>query len=423
MPNDRLPRIAILGAGPIGLEATLYARYLGYPVELIERGASPAAHVLEWGHVTLFTPFGLNGSPLGIAALQAQDANWRAPEADALLSALDYYQQYLGPLAASDLIQNSLCCDTEVLALARKDWLKGDGLGDPQRGEAPLVLLTRNTRGEERVTEAEVVLDCTGTFGNHNWLGPGGIPALGETAAASSIEYGLPDVLGCDREHYQGKQILVVGAGYSAATTVTYLAQLPGTKTTWLTRSRSAEGPIARVPNDRLAGRDALAAEANRLAAALDGPITQWAETSITAVDFREATDNFSIKFSGAHACEAVFDRVVANVGYRPDDRIYSELQVHQCYATDGPMNLASHLLGNAAGGGAVDCLGQVSCGPQSLLNPEPNFFILGSKSYGRGAQFLLSVGLEQIREVFTIIGQRDDLNIYATMPGLSVGR
>ena len=51
------------------------------------------------------------------------------------------------------------------------------------------------------------------------------------------------------------------------------------------------------------------------------------------------------------------------------------------------------------------------------MLNPEPNFYILGSKSYGRGAQFLLSVGLEQIREVFTIIGEREDLDIYATMP------
>ena len=38
--DDEQPRIAILGAGPIGLEAAIYARYLGYPTEVIERGDS-----------------------------------------------------------------------------------------------------------------------------------------------------------------------------------------------------------------------------------------------------------------------------------------------------------------------------------------------------------------------------------------------
>ena len=38
------------------------------------------------------------------------------------------------------------------------------------------------------------------------------------------------------------------------------------------------------------------------------------------------------------------------------------------------------------------------------LKNPEPNFFILGSKSYGRNSNFLLRVGLEQVREVLTQI-------------------
>ena len=80
-------------------------------------------------------------------------------------------------------------------------------------------------------------------------------------------------------------------------------------------------------------------------------------------------------------------------------------------------MKLAAQLMAQL--GTSVDCLDQRSCGPESLINPESNFFILGSKSYGRGAPFLLSLGLEQIRDVFTIIGEREDLDLYATMSGL----
>jgi thioredoxin reductase len=412
MADDSLPRIAILGAGPIGLEAALYARYLGYQVELIERGASPAANVLQWGHVRLFTPFGMNASPLGVAALQAQDPSWQPPAAEDMLSGAEYLERYLKRLAESDLVAGPLQCETEVVAAGRKDWLKCEGVGDADRGASPFVLLLRTSDGQERVTEADVVIDCTGTFGNHNWLGQGGIPAPGETTASAHIDYGLPDVLGRDKQRYQGKLTLVVGAGYSAATVITQLAKLAEAKITWLTRNTTESGPIARNTPDRLASRDALAAEANRLATE-DGPVSPCAGTSITAVEYREATDDFAVVFDGEDARETIFDRIVANVGYRADNRIYSELQVHECYATGGPMKLAAQLLGNSS----ADCLDQTSCGPQSLLNPEPNFYILGSKSYGRGAQFLLSVGLEQIREVFTIIGEREDLDIYATMP------
>jgi hypothetical protein len=62
------------------------------------------------------------------------------------------------------------------------------------------------------------------------------------------------------------------------------------------------------------------------------------------------------------------------------------------------------------------DCLDQTSAGVASLQNPEPNLYLLGSKSYARNPNFLFSVGLEQIRELFTLIGDRAALNLYATV-------
>ena len=93
---------------------------------------------------------------------------------------------------------------------------------------------------------------------------------------------------------------------------------------------------------------------------------------------------------------EVVVDRVVSLTGYVGDNSVYRQLQVHECYATSAPMNLSAALLGASAG----DCLQQESHGVDVLRNPEPNFYILGAKSYGRNNQFLMRIGWEQVDEV-----------------------
>jgi hypothetical protein len=68
-------------------------------------------------------------------------------------------------------------------------------------------------------------------------------------------------------------------------------------------------------------------------------------------------------------------------------------------------MNLSAALLG-AAGDGTADCLAQASHGVAALRVPEPNFFVLGMKSYGRNSTFLLRVGYEQVDEVVNAYSQ-----------------
>ena len=52
----------------------------------------------------------------------------------------------------------------------------------------------------------------------------------------------------------------------------------------------------------------------------------------------------------------------------------------------------------------SADCLAQESHGVDALKNPEPDFYILGSKSYGRNTTFLMRVGWEQVNEVFSLL-------------------
>ena len=59
--------------------------------------------------------------------------------------------------------------------------------------------------------------------------------------------------------------------------------------------------------------------------------------------------------------------------------RLSEELQIHYCYATEGPIKLAAALMSSGGGGG--DCLAQVSHGSDSLKNPEPGFYIIGVSS------------------------------------------
>ena len=60
-------------------------------------------------------------------------------------------------------------------------------------------------------------------------------------------------------------------------------------------------------------------------------------------------------------------------------------------------MKLAAHLMGQSS----ADCLDQSGNDADLLRTPEPGFFVLGSKSYGRRSNFLLKAGIEQVDAVF----------------------
>ena len=73
--------------GPIGLEAALWrapATVL-YGLRTRPRGGSP---VTRWGHVRLFSPFGMNSTPLGRAAALKQKPSLEMPGNDVRLTRL-----------------------------------------------------------------------------------------------------------------------------------------------------------------------------------------------------------------------------------------------------------------------------------------------------------------------------------------------
>jgi hypothetical protein len=387
----------------------LYARYLGYAVDIYERGAVAEHVVRRWGHVRMFSPFGANRSPLGLAALTAQDPNWQPPDDRELLTGREFAERYLLPLSQSDLLVDGLHERTEALAVSRGSLLKGDFAGDERREEHEFRLLVRSAtpdgHAHERIVTADAVIDATGTFGRHNWLGAGGIPAIGELAAEPHIEYGLPDVLGEHRPRYASRNVLLVGDGDSAATNLVALAELatqaPDTWITWATRERPGDiagsPPIRELPDDPLPERAKLARRANRLAVDDANHVSHLAGTSVEAIHWHADLERFVVRLGGRQPGEMEFDQVIASVGHRADERLYAELNIE---------------LPAVAAADSVPS-------PSGLVTGEPDFYILGAKRMNRDSRFLISQGLAEIRELFAILGDRAELDLYATMGGL----
>jgi hypothetical protein len=402
---DTPAKIAVLGAGPIGLEAALYARYLGYTVDVYECGRVGQA-VFDRGHLLLPGEFSSHSSPLALAALAAQDPEWQPPGGDERLDGRNYAQRYLLPLAQSDLLDESIHEGTTVLAVgvdraalaAEADGEADEPMADeggPADAEDDMTdalddseeslasrppafyLLIEDADGERMVT-ADAVLDATGLTGPPLGLGPGCIPAAGERRAAGHFDRGVPDILGSERDRFAGRRVLVVGSGSDAADNVIALCQLA---------ADSGETRVAWIEPSNISGSFGEERGANlsaaRAAIASHGEFLPGA--AIERVRFRKSEQQFTVRLYGAGERKRKFDRVLVS----------------------GPKSATSLLVrSSAAGSQSTD---------QSPALP-PRFHVLGAKSRQDGGAFAFIDGLDQIRRVFAILGDRAGLDLYRTL-------
>ena len=397
--------IAILGAGPVGLEAALAAAEAGWAFTVFESSSDVAGNVRSWGHVQLFTPWSMNVSSRVRARLA--EVGREPPNGEECPTGDQLVDQVFEPLAEAPEISPHVQLDTRILEISRDGLLKNDEIGTGVRARHTFRLLVRDAGGQERVEHADIVLDCTGTYDNPNALGLGGIAAPGERAADNYIirripDFGAPILMG-DAPGWGGMRILLVGSGHSAQTVARDLLgvieRVPETRVTWT--MRSASPTFGAVENDALPARDSLVEQARALAYGSDSPFDVRLGRSVHALETGPDGIIVSLRAEDGSIEHVLVDRIISMTGSVGDARMYRQLQVHECYATSGPMNLAAALLASSS----ADCLTQESQGADTLKNPEPDFYILGSKSYGRNSTFLLRVGWAQVDEVFSLLG------------------
>src|SRR5262245_16110871 len=389
--------LAIIGAGPIGLEAAVAALQRGFDVHVFERGEI-GAHPIAWGHVRMFTPWRMNLGPRSSELLKG--VGWSGPDPEALPTGAELASDYLEPLARHPLLEKRVHAHSQVVHVSRRGLLKGDSIGEASRREHPFRFLVRDVGGRENYLHAFAMIDASGVYGQPNWAGDGGIPARRELYLAPQMGYRIEDVLGLQRARFAGKRTLVIGAGASAATTVGDLAKLaaeaPGTNVVWVTRK-----PVAVIyppqSDDPLPERRALHARARELARGANPAVTHVGNAVVEGFEFNSATHRYRANLRvGEQPRLEEADQVIVNAGFGPDDSLYRELQIHECYSSRAPYQLAAALRGADAG----DCLTTPVLGADLLANPEPDFFILGHKSYGRSPNFLLQTGYQQAADV-----------------------
>lgn len=204
-PEDTLETpgtIAILGAGPIGIEAALYGRYLGYQVTLFE-AKEPCASLNE----NRMAPAPQHcTSPLGSAALAAQRTGRGGTTIEIEASTIgQWFDEYWAPLLNTDLLAGRIRSGVTVEALrlvppeesdateeadasdevdasdeadmpseeaSRQDGA-GESLYQEDEEEIPedYLVVWRAEDGSEQSERFEAILDARG--GNAAWIGPG----------------------------------------------------------------------------------------------------------------------------------------------------------------------------------------------------------------------------------------------------------
>lgn len=390
MEKQHLP-IAIIGAGPVGLAAAAQLHRRKLPFIIFEGGTSVGNNLRSWGHVSVFSPWKYNIDEAAKALLQA--SHWKAPDKDALATGNEIVSQYLQPLADLPQIKPYLRLNTKVLTINRKGIDKMKTYGREQRPFSIKV----EVQGNYQYYEASAVIDASGTWNQPNPIGSGGVWAQGEEQLKDHIFYGIPDIKGIHLERYKNKSIAVVGSGYSAINALLDLAEIqeqyPETKISWILRKEQVREVYGGQENDALEGRGKLGIRIQTLVDS--GRLHIYTPFHILEV----ATHQHKIQLIGKHREEDTvlkdIDEIISNTGSRPNLNMLREVRVDLDAALESVFDLATLIDPNIHSCGTVRPHGE-----RELRHPEKDFYIVGSKSYGRAPTFLMATGYEQVRSI-----------------------
>jgi thioredoxin reductase len=387
--------VAVIGGGPVGLAAAAHLIARGLPVKVYEAGSEVGANVRDWGHVRVFTPWRYCVDEAAIALLKGH--GWRAPGADHYPTGAELVRSYLEPLAATPELASVIETNTRVTAISRKGVDKVVSYGRETR---PFVLAVASKKGVRRDL-ARAIIDASGTWTTPNPLGASGLPAVGEAEFTDRIAYGIPDVLGRDRHVYAGRKTLVVGSGHSAANGLLELAELavaePRTSFLWATRSTNLARIFSGGDADQLPARGELGADVRAL---VDSGRVMLV-TGFSAVRLRQEDKGIVVEGETTDGQRAIgpVDRIIAATGQRPDLSLTRELRLDLDTWLESAKALGPLIDPNIHSCGSVPPHGH-----RELSHPEPGFYTVGIKSYGRAPTFLLLTGYEQVRSIAAAI-------------------
>ena len=390
MSQTSLP-VAVIGAGPIGLAAAAHLVSRGETPVVLEAGRAVGASILKWAHVRVFSPWRYVVDRASVSLLEP--SGWTPPPPEGLPTGRELVEGYLKPLAELPEIAPHLRLDSRVISVARQGFDKMKTAG---RDEAPFVVRVSSGCVEEEIL-VKAVIDASGTYSTPNPLGGNGVPAIGERDVADRIVYGIPDVLGSDRDRYAGRRVMVVGSGHSAFNALIDLGRMaeevPATRITWVVRRADLRQLFGGETNDMLPARGLLGTMVRKMVEA--GSLTFMAGFKVHKLVQMGA----GIVVSSLERDLPPVDEIIGATGFRPDLSLLSELRLDLDPSVEAPTALAPLIDPNVHSCGSVPPHGEAE-----LRHPEAGFYVVGMKSYGRAPTFLMLTGYEQVRSVVAAI-------------------
>ncbi len=385
---DTPATIAILGGGRAGIEAALYARFLGYDVWLFERDRPGQA----WRHqfdVPMDGNWEAETSPLGRAALEAQGTPLDV-DLGAHPTYGEYLRNYLTPLAKTDLVYDSVQIRSNVRSISRCGIPPGSALPAEEQADLEFRLLVDSaTRGQHHAI-ADIVLDCGG-LAPLGGLAPGGGMAAGQDLLepnhlATRRCADTDAVLGAA----QGGRIVLVGNSVAAVRCAQLLRQCEGERVsrwTWLVPAGIEEGEPtwSHLPRRLVeAALELVRREASEHGASLE--ILGIERVSRTA----DGQWNLELRRRADETLEMQGDDLIVAPPQWPDWQLCQ------------PLFAFSPAAGAPLAGAP-------------FLTSQPHYYVLGSKA-DRRARAEFGRTLDHIRAVFARIGGRRDLDLYKTI-------
>ena len=395
MEKDKSLPVAIIGAGPVGLAAAAHLAVRKLPFILFEAGDTVAANILSWKHIRVFSPWRYN---IDKAAKQLLDStSWQAPNEEALPTGKELYDQYFKPFSELAVIKASLKLNSKILSIGKKNI---DKMKMRDRDEAPYVVLV-NQSGEVHQYEVRAVIDASGTWNSPNPIGSGGNYAVGEIENRDKIFYGIPDILNQHMERYKNKSVLVVGSGHSSINAILELDKLkqqyPATEIHWVLRKKNVRDVYGGQEADALEARGALGIKIEQLVN--EDRVNVYTPFQIQQITNKDGKLTIIGFQEGEKFALPWIDEIISNTGSRPDFTFLREVRLSIDSSLESVAEIAELIDPNIHSCGTVRPHGE-----QELKHPDKDFYIVGSKSYGRAPTFLMATGYEQVRSIVAYI-------------------
>jgi thioredoxin reductase len=407
-------QVAVIGAGPVGLAAAAHLELRGIPFILFEAGPTVASNILSWKHIRLFSPWKYN---IDKAARQLlNETKWQSPDDELLPTGDELFSQYFKALYELPSIQTKTFLNSKILSIGRKNL---DKMKTPGRENLPFMIQV--LQGDDvKQFEASAIIDATGTWNSPNPIGSGGVYAVGEIENRDKIFYGIPDILHEHLNRYKNKSVLVAGSGHSSINAILELDKLkykyPDTEINWVLRKGNIRDIYGGQESDALQARGALGIKIEELVNT--SRVNVYTPFQIQQLIKKEGRLHV-VGFQGnqKYVLPAI-DEIISNTGSRPDFSFLREIRMSIDPSLESVQEIAELIDPNIHSCGTVRPHGE-----KELRHPEKDFYIVGSKSYGRAPTFLMATGYEQVRSIAAAIDgdMEAALNVELDLPETGV--